>query len=90
MRREVADTRQTASTWITETRCMGLCPDTGATVAIYPGPGVFLSDGSVENIRVELERASRMARAASSGDEDAQPEREEAVTSPASSLPRKP
>jgi predicted metal-binding protein len=34
--------------WVTETRCLGICPKRGATVAIYPKqeivPGVLAAD----------------------------------------------
>ncbi len=36
LKREVATRGAVASTWITKTHCLGVCPKTGTTVALYP------------------------------------------------------
>lgn len=41
LKSRVAASGQTARVWITRTHCLGLCPQTGATVAVHPGGGLF-------------------------------------------------
>ena len=36
LKRLVIQSGQAQSVWVTETRCLGVCPSKGATVAIYP------------------------------------------------------
>lgn len=35
LKREIGSTRQTVTTWVTKTACLGLCPKHGATIACY-------------------------------------------------------
>lgn len=39
LKREVAARGQIATTWITKTACLGVCPERGATVARWPAAG---------------------------------------------------
>ena len=36
MKRLVLASGDARTVWVTETRCLGICPKRGATVAIYP------------------------------------------------------
>ena len=53
LKREVAARGDVATTWITKTHCLGICPQRGATVARYPA-GV---GASKSNIVTEVEPA---------------------------------
>jgi len=51
LKREVAARGLVASTWVTKTHCLGICPKRGATIARYPQsggplrpPGAILAD----------------------------------------------
>jgi (2Fe-2S) ferredoxin len=41
LKREVARRGAYTSIWITETRCLGVCPKHGATVAVYPKQAIW-------------------------------------------------
>jgi hypothetical protein len=36
LKREVAARGAHTTTWVTKTHCLGICPKSGATVAVYP------------------------------------------------------
>lgn len=44
LKREVAARGAVASTWITKTSCLGICPRSGCTVARYPGGGSIVTE----------------------------------------------
>jgi (2Fe-2S) ferredoxin len=43
----VAERGLYAQVWVTETRCLGICPKSGCTIALYP-EGKIISETSVE------------------------------------------
>ncbi len=51
LKREVMARGLVASTWVTKTHCLGICPKRGATVARYPAapPGAILADVEVDD-----------------------------------------
>ena|SRR5438876_9918194 len=44
----VAERSLHAGVWVTETRCLGICPRTGCTIAVYPD-GKIISEVTVED-----------------------------------------
>jgi (2Fe-2S) ferredoxin len=46
---EVARRRDFQRVWITKTFCLGICPKTGCTVAVYPRQAIF-SEVKVEDV----------------------------------------
>lgn len=57
LRQLVARQRAIASVWITETHCMGLCPQAGVTVALYPGKGVLVTSSEAEDVEASVRDA---------------------------------
>jgi hypothetical protein len=55
LKRLVAARGAFASTWVTKTYCLGVCPKTGATVARYP-PGEVLAEVTPDDAAALLER----------------------------------
>ncbi len=53
LKRGVAARAAFASIWVTKTHCLGVCPKTGATVAIYP-TGRVLTDVDVADAETLL------------------------------------
>lgn len=43
LKAEVLGGRAPATVWVTETKCLGICPKRGATVAIYPNQTLLSS-----------------------------------------------
>lgn len=41
LKEEVAKRGAYRSIWVTETRCLGICPKRGATVAVYPRQAIL-------------------------------------------------
>lgn len=62
MRREVGARRAYRSVWVTETRCLGLCPREGAAVAVYGTAAGRATPGLLTEVREddlpELARAA--------------------------------
>lgn len=54
LKSQVAQSGLTARVWVTRTHCLGICPQHGATVAVYPG---IATQGATRAIHTEVEPA---------------------------------
>ena len=61
LKREVSRRGLVVSTWITATRCLGVCPSAGCAVARYPGVGL-LSEITIEDVAYILSPAAGGAK----------------------------
>jgi (2Fe-2S) ferredoxin len=57
---EVARRSRIADIWVTKTHCLGICPQAGATVAIYPA-GRIVTEVRADDARELYERVTQEA-----------------------------
>ena len=57
LKRLAMQSGQAQSVWVTETRCLGVCPAKGATVAIYPRSSI-VSEVLASDAAVLFEKAT--------------------------------
>jgi (2Fe-2S) ferredoxin len=52
----VAERGLYAAVWVTETRCLGICPPEGCTIALYPEGKIVSQLGIEDAVRIVEER----------------------------------